>query len=105
MPARTSVASSLKRRSEVIDKLAATIILQGALDRMRHDARLAGEHGAARIFGRRRQLVNGDAAPGPPHDVGERAAAIDPELPGLAALHCEKVAEKAAFDTTFAVIM
>lgn len=30
--------TSRKRRAEVIDKLAATIILQGALDRMRHSA-------------------------------------------------------------------
>lgn len=30
---------SRKRRAEVIDKMAATIILQGALDRMRHAAR------------------------------------------------------------------
>jgi putative Holliday junction resolvase len=28
--------ASRRRRAEVIDKLAATIILQGALDRMRH---------------------------------------------------------------------
>ena len=31
---------SRKRRAEVIDKLAATLILQSALDRLRHDASL-----------------------------------------------------------------
>ena len=35
----------------------------------------------------------------------EPAAAIDPELPDRVADHCGKVAEKAAFDTIFAVIM
>ena len=36
---------SRKRRAEVIDKLAATIILQGALNRMKHIPSSSSEHG------------------------------------------------------------
>jgi putative Holliday junction resolvase len=37
--------SSRKRRAEVIDKLAAAYILQGALDRLRYAARATGDEG------------------------------------------------------------
>ena len=36
--------ASRKRRKEVIDKVAAVIILQGALERLREMARVAGAH-------------------------------------------------------------